>query len=73
LPPEGQEELRLIVKKACSDFGVRDEERGECTQWFSALRQSLSERENSDHLTRMRKGWFIQDIGEELERYERSM
>ncbi len=73
LAPGEQEKLRLIVKKACSDFGVRDEEKGECAQWFSTLRQSLSEREDGDRLTRMRKGWFIQDIGEELERYERSM
>ena len=72
LAPEGQEELRLIVKKACLDFGVRDEEKGECAQWFSKLRQSLSEREDGDRLTRMRKGWFIQNIDEELERYERT-
>lgn len=72
LTPDGQEELRLVLKKACSDFGVRDEEKGECAQWFSTLRQSLSEREDGDRLTRMRKVWFIQDIGEELERYERN-
>ena len=73
LAPDGQERLRLILKKACSDFGVRDEEKGDCAQWFSTLRQSLSEREDGDCLTRMRKGWFIQDIGEELEPYERSV
>ena len=60
--PEGQEELRRVVHKLETEVPIPDEAKDRLDDWLSALKNALTENDDTDRMTRVRKGWFIQTI-----------
>lgn len=62
LAPEGQEELRRVVHKLETGVPIPDGAKDRIDDWLSALKNALNEYDDTDRMTRVRKGWFIQTI-----------
>ena len=62
LAPEGQEELRRVVHRLETEVPIPDGAKGRLNVWLSVLKNALTENDDTDRMTRVRKGWFIQTI-----------
>lgn len=60
--PEGQEELRRVVHRLETEVPIPDGAKGRVDDWLSALKNALNENDDTDRMTRVRKGWLIQTI-----------